>query len=455
MAARTSTGLGVGIAVTLLGIATLGLFVFSIIMWSKANAQEKRANEYESRTSEFISDGERNQDAVLRLKDQAKQGRKSLVSYLMASQGELMQRVTGASTDAAKDIDGKFGEGAKGTSILSAYKSAQTEIESLKKQVEQAKGDAERARQDQVAESTRVTAIEKSKNDALAAINKELDDYKGQVEQLRESINGYKLKLDERVQRITDEFGTEKSTMQKDLDNLQRDAVLQKALITRMQGELKGKRFVGESEYALVDAQVIGLNSADGTATINVGRKDKLRVGLGFEVYSDAASIRPDDKSGEYPPGKASVEVVSMDDHTATVRILREKRGNPLVRGDVVANAVYDPKKVYKFVIYGAFDANRDGRATLLEADDWQAKITGWGGKVLPDLSGEVDYLVLGERPVLPPEPAATAPVEAVEEWLRVKAAAQRFDELFKKASETSIPILNENRLRTLIGDVY
>ena len=455
MAARTSTGLGVGIAVTLLGIATLGLFVFSIIMWSKANAQEKRANEYESRTSEFVSDGERNQDAVVRIKDQAKQGKKSLVGYLMATQGELMQRVTGAATDTAKDIDGKFGEAAKGTNILSLYRSSQTEITSLKSQLDQAKADAERARQDQVAESARVKEIERSKNEALAAINKELDDYKTQVDVLRESINGYKMKSDERVQRITDEFGTEKTAMQSQLDTLQRDTVVANSRIARMEGELKGKRFVGESEYALVDATVIGMNSGDGTATINVGRKDKLRIGMTFEAYSDAADIRPDDKTGEYPAGKASLEVVNMDDHSATVRILREKRGNPLVRGDVVANAVYDPKKVYKFVIYGAFDANRDGRATLLEADDWQAKITGWGGKVLPDLSGEVDYLVLGERPVLPPEPAATAPVEAVEEWLRVKQAAQRFDDLFKKATETSIPILNENRLRTLIGDVY
>ena len=278
--------------------------------------------------------------------------------------------------------------------------------------------------------------------------------YKRQ-DKLRESINEYKKVVDGSKQKLTDEAAAKEATMQADLDKYQRDSVLDKALITRIQGELKGKRFVGESEYALADAQIIGLNSSDSTATINVGRKDKLRISMTFEVYSDAGSIRPDDKTGEYPAGKASVEVVNMDERSATVRILREKRGNPIVRGDVLANAVYDPKKVYKFVIYGSFDANRDGRATLQEADDWQAKITGWGGNVLPDLSGETDYLVLGDRPVLPPEPAATAPVEAVEEWLRLKQAAERFDQLFKRASETSIPILNENRLRTLIGDVY
>jgi len=420
MAARTSTGLGVGIAVTLLGIASLGLFVTTIIMWSQASAQKKRADEQEQRTAEFIREEERGQDTVVKLKEQAKQARKSLVGHLIAGQGDLMQRVTGARTDSDKDIDSKFGEAAKGQNVLSLYRNSQSEITSLKSQLEQAKDAAERSRQDQVNESKRVATIETTKNETLAALSAQVDDYRGEVDKLRESINEYKKVVDGSKQKLTDEAAAKEATMQADLDKYQRDSVLDKALITRIQGELKGKRFVGESEYALADAQIIGLNSSDSTATINVGRKDKLRISMTFEVYSDAGSIRPDDKTGEYPAGKASVEVVNMDERSATVRILREKRGNPIVRGDVLANAVYDPKKVYKFVIYGSFDANRDGRATLQEADDWQAKITGWGGNVLPDLSGETDYLVLGDRPVLPPEPAATAPVEAVEEWLRL-----------------------------------
>jgi hypothetical protein len=457
MAARTSTGLGVGIAVTLLGIATLGLFVTTIIMWSQASAQRKRADEQEQRTAEFIREDERGQDRVVRLKEQAKTGRKSLVGYLIDTQADTMQSITGAKTDTLKDLqsESKFGAAAGTTSVLSLYKSAQSEIESLKAEVKQAKADAERARQDQVNEVKRVKTIDENMKTTLAANTAEVDKYKNEVDALRESINDYRKKSDERVQKIADEAAAKEASLQGQIDTLQREAVLDKGLIIRMQGELKGKRFEGASEYSLVDAQVIGMNSGDNTATINIGRNDKLRVGMTFEVYSDATAIRPDEKTGEYPAGKASVEVVNMDASSATVRILREKRGNPMVRGDVLANAVYDPKKVYKFVIFGNFDANRDGRATFQEADDWRAKISGWGGKVLPDLSGETDYLILGDRPPVPPEPSSTAPVEVVEEWIRVKQSAQRYDELFKKASETSIPILNENRLRTLIGDAY
>ena len=35
-----------------------------------------------------------------------------------------------------------------------------------------------------------------------------------------------------------------------------------------------------------------------------------------------------------------------------------------MVSGDVIANAVYDPKKSYRFVVFGAFDTDGDGVAT-------------------------------------------------------------------------------------------
>ena len=67
-------------------------------------------------------------------------------------------------------------------------------------------------------------------------------------------------------------------------------------------------------------------------------------------------------------------------------------------------------------------------------------------------LSGEVDFLVLGSRPVVPPQPSADAPVAVVQEFIRLRNIAREYDKLFEQAAATSIPVLNENRLRTLIG---
>jgi len=457
MAARTSTSLGVGIAVTLLGIASLGLFVTTIIMWSQASSQKKRADEQETRTAEFIREDERGRDQVVRLKEAAKKERKSLVTHLIDVNADLMNKVTGSRTDTFPDIDKKFkdGEAPLAGSLLAAFNSQRTEIASLKSQLEAAVATADRARQDKETESKRVKAIDDNMNKTIGSINADQDAQRAEVEKLRKSIEEYRAQSDAAVQTVRDEARAKETALQSEVDNLQRSSVLDKSLIQRLQDELKGKRFVGRDEYALVDATVIGLNPADGTATINVGSKKKAVIGLRFEVYSDATAIRPDDKTGEVPVGKATVEIISVQDDTSTVRILREKRGNPIVRGDVMANAVYDPAKQYTFVVYGNFDSNRDGRATQHEQANVRAQIQAWDGKVIDDLSGEVDFLVLGERPVLPPEPSGTAPVEVVDEWIRLKQASQRYDELFKKATETSIPVLNENRLRTLIGDNY
>jgi hypothetical protein len=174
-------------------------------------------------------------------------------------------------------------------------------------------------------------------------------------------------------------------------------------------------------------------------------------LGMTFSVYSDKSQIRPD-ADGNYPRGKATLEVINVGESSSTCRITSEARGNPVVKGDVIANPIYDPNKTYKFVVFGNFDANRDGAATALERQDINAMIESWGGKVADDLTGDVDFLVLGERPILPPRPSAESPFEIVQEFIRRQRDVERYDQLSARATATSIPILTENRLYTLVG---
>lgn len=173
---------------------------------------------------------------------------------------------------------------------------------------------------------------------------------------------------------------------------------------------------------------------------------------MSFAIYADAASIKVDPASGEYPRGKANVEVIAVSDTTSTCRLLSESKGNPVAVGDSVANALYDPSKTYSFLIYGNFDVNNDAIATPTEQSDLKALIEGWGGKSVDDLGGDVDFLVLGQRPILPPRPGADAPIEILQEYIRLSRIVERYDTLYKQAISTGLPVLNENRLYTLIG---
>ena len=169
-------------------------------------------------------------------------------------------------------------------------------------------------------------------------------------------------------------------------------------------------------------------------------------------MYPDAGSIRPDPRTGDYARGKATLEVTRVDDTTSTARVLSSQRGNPVIRGDVMANALYDPAKVYSFLVFGNFDTNGDGLASADEQTDVKAQIQEWGGNITQALSGDVDFLVLGSRPVLPPTPPADAPVPVVQEFIRLKRTVQEYDRLLEQATATSIPVLNQNRLFTLTG---
>ena len=130
-----------------------------------------------------------------------------------------------------------------------------------------------------------------------------------------------------------------------------------------------------------MDGEVIEVTGRGDQIYIDRGKKDQIVLGMTFEVYDDAAQLRPDEE-GNFPRGKASAQVVKIGDSTSTAKVTRSTRGRPVVSGDVVANAIYDPNYTFKFLVHGRFDVNGDGRATLEETGLRPSAdpILGWQG---------------------------------------------------------------------------
>jgi hypothetical protein len=128
--------------------------------------------------------------------------------------------------------------------------------------------------------------------------------------------------------------------------------------------------------------------------------------------------------------------------------------GNPLIRNDVIANAVYDPTYRFKFLIHSKFDTDGDGRPTETEAEYLRGLVMNWGGTVVTgnDLPGDLDFLVLGEEPPKPPPPPADASPVILEDWVRRNEANALYNLLFNQAMQAQIPVLNANRFFILIG---
>jgi hypothetical protein len=125
-----------------------------------------------------------------------------------------------------------------------------------------------------------------------------------------------------------------------------------------------------------------------------------------------------------------------------------------VVRGDVIANAVYDPKYIYKFLIHGKFDVDGDGRPTETEADYLRSLVLQWGGAVVSgnELPGDLDFLVLGVPPTEPPPPAADAPQALLTDYIKRKEAVDLYTRLLGQATNAQIPVLNANRFFILTG---
>jgi hypothetical protein len=209
-----------------------------------------------------------------------------------------------------------------------------------------------------------------------------------------------------------------------------------------------------QSPAELVDGRVISVPGSGGQVFIDLGRNDRIVPGMTFEVYEDASAIRPDPRTGEYVRGKASLEIIRVNADTSSARITREIPGRPVVKEDVIANAVFNPDYRFKFMVHGQFDIDGDGRVSVAEADYVRRRVVDWGGELVEGdkLTGDLDFLVLGEQPPMPaPLPPDSTQAE-LRAFLQQKKAQGEYETLFKQASQAQIPVLNWNRFRTLTG---
>lgn len=453
MAGRTSSSVGVGIWIAFLSVLALGMLVTAMVFFGNARKAQRDLRNAEAQAAEILKPGEGNLDDVRRLIAVASRENKSLAKYLIDSQQQTMEKVTGSKNDTFEQLTAKLAQvkGADTAPLLQVNRDNEARIASLQDQVDKAEADRKTALADKQAEVDRVRSIQERHQATVDALNKDVGQYKTDVETYRSEVADLRAKMDAQVARIQQDARQRETELKSRADKLQEDNLVLQAQVQTLRGERNKDVFTGQPEFALVDATVVGTDAAEKQVTISIGLRQKAKIGMPFSVYADAASLRPD-ANGEYPRGKAALEIIGVDENSSRARILWESKGNPIVAGDVIANPVYDPNKKYKFLVFGNYDANGDGVATAGERADILALIESWGGELVDDLSGDVDFLVLGQRPNLPPNPGSGAPVEVIQEYIRRNRDVERYDRLRQQAEATSIPILNENRLYTLLG---
>ncbi|MAY74989.1 MAG: hypothetical protein CMJ31_09805 [Phycisphaerae bacterium] len=455
MASRTSTGIAMGVTVTIFIVLTLALFVLTLVFFGQKNKITQDYNTLRDQQRDIIEASERNEDRVQTLMGE-RQNNESLVAYLIRSNRELKRLAVGnadVTVDGARErVAGSID--LSGASLLGYAEQLQAERDQAFRERDTARSALRDAQEDYEAEIDRVREIEASLQSTVSRATGRVDDYETDVASFRQGVDRYEQRLRAEVDEDRSEYEQRLDELEDRIGELTQENLVLNDTVRKLRGEV-GSAFVSpRDEFALVDGEIVGIDPVENEAIISLGRQDKLSIGLTFSVYSDPSELRRDPETGEFREGKAVLEVVGIDNTSARARIIRERRGNPVVPGDIIANPLYDPAKVYKFIVFGSFDTDRDGRATAAEERRLKALIEEWGGEVVDDITGDLDFLVLGERPILPPDPGLNAPRAVVEEHVRLRRKVFRYNELFDQAQSASIPVINFNRLMTLIGVV-
>jgi hypothetical protein len=182
---------------------------------------------------------------------------------------------------------------------------------------------------------------------------------------------------------------------------------------------------------------------------INLGARDKLRAGMGFEVFSPLGERI----EGDYR-GKASVEIVTVLDTTSEARITRQTPLKPIVEGDLLVNVAFEKNRKTRFVVRGDFDLDYDGEVDFDGAERIAGLIREWGGQVVDAVDPSVDFVVVGTGPQAP-DVLRGRPVSSVVEDLITTRSKERanWQAVVDAARGWNIPVLSQTQFLYLTGE--
>ena len=211
--------------------------------------------------------------------------------------------------------------------------------------------------------------------------------------------------------------------------------------------EIDTSSFDPQAILTKADGKILRATPGSDVVYINLGENDRLKVGMGFEVFSQTG-----ERSAQFR-GKASVEVVNIMADTAECRITRTRPGRPIIEGDVVVNVAYERNRRPKFVVRGDFDLNFDGVMDFDGVEHVTAIIREWGGQVVTELNEKTDFVIIGGAPQVPTLDA-NRPVSPAVSALAADQETKKagFSGLVQRAQSMFIPVITQNQFLFLMG---
>ncbi len=458
MAARIGAGTGVIVSLVVFVMTTIFLLILTIVFYAGKTKIEQESAEREATLERFVTMEQRNSDGIKAYEARANPGRNESVVQLISAEKQDVVQWLAADPDA--DLGSIQGDFQRRFNVNPEAGGVRNRLTELERSVQETQGDLDganrqlQARQDQIDELNAQLATAADNNQReIESLEQEFQGYRDNAEVYRERMTELESDYQTTVDTLEDQYVDTIEQLENEKDGLSEQKANLEDRVSELQQALSRNRLRGKSPEELVDGRVIE-TGANNQVFINLGRAQHVVLGMTFEVYGSAASIGISAVTGEMTRGKASIEVVRVGPTSSTCRTTRTVPGRPVVSEDVISNAVYDPDYKFKFMVHGLFDMDGDGRPSEAEAEFVRSRVIAWGGEVVTgdSLPGDLDFLVLGVEPQLPPDLRIGATDQQTEDWLRRRDAFERYSDLKQQAMAAQIPWLNHNRFLILTG---
>jgi hypothetical protein len=433
MAARGQGGGTTGFAVALVVFVILWVLTLAaaIVGWNQVNSAEKGRAEAVAKQQQADTKAGKEHDTLRKF-------------------GRI---ITGSEETNLKNITDQLEQRGlnTGDSLLTLVEQAQRERDSKVKEIDSLNKQLADAREQRTVSQKELTQLKPDYEKAVAALQT-------QVDTIQKQFDDFKKFSDDQLKGLQAETQTKTTNNEKTIADLQ-DAVAQRDTkvreLNKQIEELKRptvKTAVGVDPSTLPKGEVTALAPGDQVVYINRGWADHLPLGITFEVYDRNTPISKDQDG--ILRGKATIEVIRVQEHSASARVVRQVRGTTLEEGDVLGNVAYDPHMVFKFVVFGDFDVDHTGQAQPGDNRRVENMIGDWGAKVVDKLNYDTDFLVLGLEPQMPEPLKGDDALDhiKIQQYDAAKAKFQRYQNLLGEANGLHIPVLNQNRFLALVG---
>jgi hypothetical protein len=454
MAIRSGAGTGVIVSLVVFVLTTVFLLVLSIVFYAKNREQIDIVKGAEDSLKLYATPKEQSSDAMQTYVSVSKHENQSVASYLISQIEDRNKILTGNPRATTEEIRAEF------HSSLSSGRSIAVTIVSLKRSLDSRQEEVEAHLSDLANSRSTIRSLEQqlasqtlSAEEEVQVVKEEWQDVQDESIQLNSKANDYFTNRGNRDDRLRGGYQGRIQQLGEDVDFLRVENARLESTIVELRDKIDSGRMSAVDPSTLVDGTVLEVSTGN-EVFIDRGFEDRIELGMTFEIYDSHSQLR-EDANGDIPRGKASIEVVKVGKTTSTAKITRSTSSQPIVRDNIIVNAIYDPDYMYSFLVHGEFDADGDGQP---ESNNRFIKdqIERWGGKIINDegmLPGDLDFLVLG---ISPKEPTGRPPKGASEammdDYARRKRAFLDYEHLLDQARAAQVPVLTSNRFLVLTG---